>query len=1165
MRKLLLLIVMAVVALGATAQRTVQGIPYSNPKVKTSVNNPKPMSTSSSLTFDDILNWSGEGENQAALVIQWNDGTETCAYVYGFRWDGTAYGVDMVKGVVENNPKLYCLVQYTGSMGYTVCGIGYDTDGDGEIGLVDPSTGETLTAENGIIVHPRSGYDYDNWKAVDADDHWASGWYNGYWSYWVRSSSTASFGYSGQGASSRTLTSGCWDGWNFNSKSWLDFVPAPSLIPEGAKTQFKVNGIYYSLKDYAKKTVEVVAPFEIDGVELSSYTGDITIPSTFIDEEITYTVVGIDDDAFVETKIGAVTLPETVTYIGKNAFKNSTLATINITDKITKIGEHAFYGCSSITTYALPASMTAIPAGLYAGTAISSVSLADNITLIGDNAFENCKSLETLSFNAALATIGTSAFSGCSKIESLDIPTSVTAIGASAFAACDGLTSVKVKTITPLTITEDVFSEAAYTNAMLTVPVGYTDVYAAASGWEKFVKVDEVLIPIAEGDCFFVGNVAYTITNYNETDKKVMVTYFPVESVTDSNIKAANALGYVGDVIIPEKVSYQNVEFVVAGVTDKAFMGATEMTSIKFNCEMREIPEYAMDGCKTLATLEIPSTVTSIEQYAFRSCEALSAVTLPQGLLNIGVRAFYNCVALVSVNIPSSLTTMGDYAFAYCEVLKSIEFPEKITTIPASVCYYCSDLSSVKFGSGVTSIGGNAFQYCSSLSTINLPSGLTSLGNSVFASSALESITIPETLTVIPNRVFEKTPLKSVTMSDNVTSLGSYVFNSCTSLKSIKLPSSLSTLGSNAFQKCAALESLSIPGGVTSIPNYMVDGCSMLSSISMGQDVTKIGNYAFRGCSSLKAINLPSAITSIGTYAFQNCTSLETLSIPEGVTAIPNYMAAGCSALASVTYGDITRINNYAFSNTALKILELPATVTTLGSNVVNGSSDVSVYVSSATPISWSYSFNTASGVYAPVYVVYGAKADYEAATGWSNSTINEIIPEMSFDKDNESVTIDYNNVVLSIPVITSDNNNVPVDFWNANVEAVRNVAAVAINFRKVAETEAQSEAKEYTSLDAELQDDGSYKTDLLNYVEANSEYEYYWTLSVGDSYQVVSEKASFETQDLITTGLDSVLDGAKGKTEYYNLQGVKINIAKVNPGIYVKKQGNKAIKVLIK
>ncbi len=132
MRKLLLLIVMAVVALGATAQRTVQGIPYSNPKVKTSVNNPKPMSTSSSLTFDDILNWSGEGENQAALVIQWNDGTETCAYVYGFRWDGTAYGVDMVKGVVENNPKLYCLVQYTGSMGYTVCGIGYDTDGDGE-------------------------------------------------------------------------------------------------------------------------------------------------------------------------------------------------------------------------------------------------------------------------------------------------------------------------------------------------------------------------------------------------------------------------------------------------------------------------------------------------------------------------------------------------------------------------------------------------------------------------------------------------------------------------------------------------------------------------------------------------------------------------------------------------------------------------------------------------------------------------------------------------------------------------------------------------------------------------------------------------------------------------------------------------------------------------
>ncbi|MBE6310028.1 MAG: leucine-rich repeat domain-containing protein [Bacteroidales bacterium] len=805
MKKFFLFVMLAVVSISAMAQWTVQGIPYNNPKMKNAMPKVLPMATTNdSFSFDDIQNWTGEGENQAAVVIQFNTGkeTETNALVFGYRWNGTATGTDMIVAIAKEDPRFYVLAN-NGSYGYSIGGIGWDADEDGDIYLKNGD--QTFTLTDGIY-ECASEYDYDNFTAGDADDLWSGGWFSGYWSYWVASDSPANFGYASTGASGRVLTNGCWDGWNFSanygSYAWLPFASAPSLIPDDATTEFKKDGIYYTLGSYMQKTVLVSAPFEMKGTELSSYTGNITIPSTFTHEDVEYTVVGIADDAFVGAQIGKVELPETVTAIGKRAFQNSTLTSINITDVITKIGVEAFSGCSNLTEYKLPTSLKSIPDGLYKGTAITTVTFAETIESIGVSAFEHCV-----------------------KIETLDVTTTLKAIGTSAFAGCDGLKNVKVNTIIPLAITEDVFGAVTYESATLTVPVGYTSVYAAATGWKNFKKVGEVEIPVAVGDSFFVGNVAYTITEYGETGNKVMVTYFPVESVSDNNIKAANLVGYVGDVIVPAKVSYQNIEFTVDGVTAQAFMGAEEMTSIKFNCVLTSIPERAMFSCKKLTSVEIPTTVTSIESKAFEQCQTLLNVTLPEGLLNLGSRAFYSCKMLENINLPLSLTSIGDYAFYDCDALKVIEFPESITAIPANVCYDCKVLAEVKFGSKVESIGGSAFQYCESLKTVDLPNTLKSLGNSVFASSGLESISIPSSLTTIPNRVFEKTPLKSVTMSDDVTSLGDYVFSSCASLESIKLSASLISLGKNAFASCTSLKSITIPNGVTSIGNYTFMYC----------------------------------------------------------------------------------------------------------------------------------------------------------------------------------------------------------------------------------------------------------------------------------------------------------------------------------------------------
>ena len=1257
MKKFFLFAMMAVVGMSAMAQWTVQGIPYNNPKAKMPIMKAMPMATANdSFSFDDIQNWTGEGENQAAVVIQFNTGkeSETNALVFGYRWNGTATGTDMIVAIAKEDPRFYVLAN-NGSYGYSIGGIGWDADEDGDIYLKNGD--QTFTLTDGKY-ECSSEYDYDNFTAGDADDLWAGGWFTGYWSYWVASDTPANFGYSGVGASGRELTDGCWDGWNFSanygSYAWLPFAAAPSLIPAGATTQFKVDGIYYTLDSYQKKTVMVSVPFEMENQEKTTYAGDIKIPSTFTQEDVVYTVVGIADDAFAGVQIGEVELPETVTAIGKRAFQNSTLTSINVTDNITKIGVAAFSGCSKLTEYKLPTSLKSIPDELYKGTAITAVTFSETIESIGVSAFENC-----------------------TKIETLDIPATLKAIGTGAFAGCDGLKNVKVKTIFPLAITEDIFSVAAYENATLIVPVGYTAVYATSTGWKNFKKVEEVAISVAQGDNFYVGNVAYTITECSEAGNKVMVTYFPVESVSDNNIKAANLIGYVGDVVVPAKVSYQNIEFTVDGITAQAFMGAEEMTSIKFNCVLTSIPERAMFSCKKLTSLEIPTTVTSIESKAFEQCQALTTLTLPQGLLNIGSRAFYYCMAIESLNIPSTVTTIGDYAFAYCEALKTIEFPEIIIAIPANVCYSNDALESVKLGSKVESIGANAFQSCTSLKVIELPNTLTTIGNYVLASTAIESIVIPEGVTVIPNRAFENTPLKSVTMSDKVTSIGDYVFQNCSAIETIKLPSSLvslgasvfsgcsviktvtipegvtaiknytfqncvalesvnlpaelSSIGTYVFKGCTALKSITVPQGVTTISNYTFQNCTALESVTLGSGLKSINQYAFSGCSALQTISIPESVTSIGTYVFNGCTALKSITVPQGVTTISNYTFQNCSALESVTLGSnvksinqyafsgcsslqaisipesvisigtyvfngctalksitvpqgVTTINNYTFQNctalesvtlgnkvktlgnyafygcSSLKVIELPETISTLGSNLTVGATNLSVYVCNATPFAWNNSFKVSDEAYAPIYVVYGAKADYNAANNWNLSAVNEVVPTIAVDMENKVNVLNYEVASFAVPMTYTYEESVPTRFIEANNTIVEAEADVVVKFKKVIEKGVSLQDLEgYTSVEAQLNEDGTYSADLLRYLEPNTKYEYHWEFVLGNNEPVVGAVDYFTTSDMITEveNIGVSIDNA----EYYNMQGVKV--AYPTNGIFIMKQGNKTIKVI--
>lgn len=223
------------------------------------------------IDFDLIRHWTGTGNNRAALVIQYNgDKYGSDAYVWGYRWeDGEKpSGETMMKAICANSSRLSMLTQYTGSMGSTLCGVGYSLNQDvlkhvffnfekaKEFEFINfdyynvnsfmgqteaPGDNAPMMAQESIdmaiagshyIQHPFDygkygypAYDYDCWDIDEETEEnggvsvyepkWLSAWYEGYWSYWCANSPSQDWMYSGSGFTGRQLTDGSVDGWSF--------------------------------------------------------------------------------------------------------------------------------------------------------------------------------------------------------------------------------------------------------------------------------------------------------------------------------------------------------------------------------------------------------------------------------------------------------------------------------------------------------------------------------------------------------------------------------------------------------------------------------------------------------------------------------------------------------------------------------------------------------------------------------------------------------------------------------------------------------------------------------------------------------------------------------------------------------------------------------------
>lgn len=125
---------------------------------------------------------------------------------------------------------------------------------------------------------------------------------------------------------------------------------------------------------------------------------------------------------------------------------------------------------------------------------------------------------------------------------------------------------------------------------------------------------------------------------------------------------------YSGDIVIPEKITSDDVEYAVTSIGNSAFANCSSLTSIVIPNSVTSIGSVAFDSCSSLTSIVIPNSVTSIGYYAFKSCEKLTDITIGSSITYVGSETFANCPNLENVycnavNPPSTSSDAFDGSY----------------------------------------------------------------------------------------------------------------------------------------------------------------------------------------------------------------------------------------------------------------------------------------------------------------------------------------------------------------------------------------------------------------------------------------------------------------------------------------------------------------------
>lgn len=414
----------------------------------------------------------------------------------------------------------------------------------------------------------------------------------------------------------------------------------------------------------------------------------------------------ISDGAFWGcSALSSIALPDSVTEIERNAFFETGLRNIQLPEKLTLIGGGAFCNCKNLKQVQLP----------------------PQLKELGDGAFFNCENLTQIQLPAQLNKLGTDAFRNCTSLDKIDIPAGLKQIESATF--CNtGLTSVtlhegltkiedwafhdclKLKKIRiPKSVTD--IGELALgirynmgNGAEEVIPGGFTVEGYTGSAAERYVKrmhQSENLYHVFFKDVKFVsiGGQTAAVTNISKTKISALKT----RAFTGKPLTQALTITYGGKKLVNGRdytLTWKNNKNIgTASVTIKGKGKYNGSVTKKFRITVQKNAVYTVSRLKYKISSADTSGKGTVVFTGATDKAARKALTIPT-TVKIGGKSF-------------RVTAIGTSAMSGAKKLTTVKIGANIMTVGAKAFYGCSKLSNVTiFGTKLTTAktGANAFK-----------------------------------------------------------------------------------------------------------------------------------------------------------------------------------------------------------------------------------------------------------------------------------------------------------------------------------------------------------------------------------------------------------------------------------------------------------------------
>ena len=452
-----------------------------------------------------------------------------------------------------------------------------------------------------------------------------------------------------------------------------------------------------------------------------------------------------------------------------------------------------------------------------------------------------------------------------------------------------------------------------------------------------------------------------------------------VGGTTISKVEVVNDYeDYSGDIVLPEKVSYDGIEYIVGAIGSTAFGYCSKLQSVKLPSSLEKIFPSAFMGSSSLTEIIIPKSVKYIGNNAFGGCDSLSSIIveegnsvfstskninaiihldtliagckttiIPNGVKYISDYAFYNNNGLEKIEIPNSVEGIGKYAFSSCSNLFSliIGSNSKLNSIDSKAFYYCDKLSDTPYSTCLEIIRDNCFHGCHSLTDVVIPKSVVYIGENVFGGcNSLSSIIVEKGNTVYTsldnsNAIIHLDTLiagcKNTIIPDGVKFINDYAFYNNGGLESIEIPNSVEDIGKYAFSLCSNLRE--VLSNIYEPFELAPDVFYGLKNANLYVPIGKIDEYEAKGWSkyfvTIEEITPNPTVSEDGLsfeiYQRREFAKLISMTQDNKHVVIPS----------SITYNGINypvkEISNSVFANSNIVTLSIPESINNVGVGIV--------------------------------------------------------------------------------------------------------------------------------------------------------------------------------------------------------------------------------------